>query len=135
MCSRNLDDAATLLQAGPVRVDTLRCDERYVARVECAGRRFLFSRRDVALVGDSWETWVRAWVRPLTGQGHPSPLFGAGRIGLDALLNMSHNAAFECAGNRTLHVFGGQGYLNSTTQRGIQRRTVRRLHDIPMIYL
>lgn len=96
---------------------TLRVDERYVAVVECAGRSYLFSRREVADVDDAWETVVRVGsdLQPrrragseLQSRRHAITFRGAASHStLARHLNMSHNAAFECVDDdSTLVVYG-----------------------------
>ena len=101
-------------------IDDFRVDERYAAVIECAGRQYFFSRREVLDVDDAWETAVRtadgAWENAArTARRTP---YSAATITLGRDVNMSHNAAVECVDGR-LVVYGGQGYLNSTTQHGI----------------
>lgn len=78
----------------------LDCDERYFSHVTCAGRHFLFSRREFSCC-DMWDTIVR--VAPFG-----TSAFGPGDVTLSHSLNMSHNAAFLCVANRTIVAFGGQ---------------------------
>lgn len=93
------------------------CDERYFAHVECAGTRFLFSRREFSCC-DMWDTMVR-----ISRAGHP---FGVSEGTLNHTLNMSHNTAFLCLRNRTLLAIGGQlpdgAPEQSRWQPGILRR-------------
>ena len=85
-------------------------DERYAAVIECAGRQYFFSRREVLDVDDAWETAVRtadgAWENAArTARRTP---YSAATITLGRDVNMSHNAAVECVDGR-LVVYGGSG--------------------------
>jgi len=108
-------------------VPDMRCDERYGVTVQCAGKRFLFTRRDVANVGDAWETVVRVaeasgGTEGILSQGR-SLVFSNGSITLATQLLMSHNTAFLCRHNRTLVALGGQGYRDNPAEVGVVQRS------------
>ena len=83
-----------------IQLPDLDCDERYFSHVTCAGRHFLFSRREFSCC-DMWDTVVR--VAP-----YGTSDFGPSEVTLGHKLNMSHNAAFLCIANRTIVAIGGQ---------------------------
>ena len=95
---------AAQLPSRRLELPSLRCDERYAAVIECAGHSFLFSRRDVTLVSDAWESVVRI------ASGRDAPSYSEPIVTLPSELNISHNAAFTCIRNRTIAAVGGQGH-------------------------
>lgn len=111
------------VDAEPVLIPALHCDERYAASVTCAGRQFLFTRREVG--DDLWETLVRVGT-----PGNPAVRvhdFSWPLVTFSHKLKLSHNTAFMCLGNRTLVAYGGQAFLNSTSERGVMRLASRAL--------
>ena len=92
-----------------LRIGDLRCSERYVAHVRCAGRLFLFSRHDL---GDHkhMETLVRSTGPLPAAADAPLPPLGKAQVGLAHGLLMSHNAAFHCADDRILVAYGGMAH-------------------------
>ena len=107
--------------------------------VSCAGRTFLFSRRDrepnELVPGEHkyarWETMMHtsghsyrmdAGERLSTNAGSTLTAFHPRvQSALPNSMNMSHNAALLCLGG-TLVALGGQAYQDSRAERGIMRR-------------
>ena len=83
-----------------IQLPDLDCDERYFSLVTCAGRRFLFSRREFSCC-DKWDTMLRT-------APYGTSAFGPSEVTLSHALNMSHNTAFLCVANRTIVALGGQ---------------------------
>ena len=86
--------------AAKIHAGDLDCDERYFSHVTCAGKQFLFSRREYSCC-DMWDTIVRV---AAVGSSH----FGSPMVALNHTIGMSHNTAFLCIANRTVAAIGGQ---------------------------